>query len=146
MIRSYRQEDTEALAEIWQAASLRAHNFIKDTYWLSKVDEIKNIWLPVAKTLVWEENERPVAFISVIDGECIGGLFVDPVWQGKGIGSRLLTAVQAECSRLRLSVYAKNLSAVSFYARHGFCEELKGVDEETGEEELLMIWQRPLSL
>lgn len=144
MIRPYRKEDAAILTEIWLAASLRAHNFVNEAFWRSKAAEVREVWLPAAETLVWEENSRPAAFVSIIDDEYIGALFVEPSQQGQGIGSELLSFAQNRRKRLRLHVYTKNKCAAAFYVRHGFREEQKGIDENTGEEELLMMWRRPL--
>lgn len=143
MIRPYREEDAVVLTEIWLAASLRAHDFVNDAFWRSRAAEIQEVWLPVAETLVWEENGRPAAFVSIIDNEYIGALFVEPSRQGRGIGSGLLSFVQNGRKSLKLRVYAKNKRAAAFYVRHGFREEQKGIDENTGEEELLMTWRNP---
>lgn len=56
MIRPYRKEDAVVLTEIWLTASLRAHDFVNDAFWRSRAAEIQEVWLPGAKTLVWEEN------------------------------------------------------------------------------------------
>ena len=79
MIRPYREEDAAILTEIWLAASLRAHGFVNEAFWRSRAAEVREVWLPVAETLVWEENGFPVAFVSIIDDEYIGALFVEPV-------------------------------------------------------------------
>lgn len=143
MIRPYRGEDAAVLTEIWLAAGLRAHDFVDGAFWRSKAAEVKDVWLPAAETLVWEEEGRPVAFVSITDNEYVGALFVEPSRQGRGIGARLLASAQTGRKCLRLHVYAKNKRAAAFYVRHGFCEEQKGIDENTGEEELLMTWRNP---
>lgn len=107
MIRPYRKEDAAVLTEIWLAASLRAHDFVNDAFWRSRAAEIQEVWLPAAETLVWEENGRPAAFVSIIDNEYIGALFVEPSRQGRGIGSGLLSFVQNGRKSLKLRVYAK---------------------------------------
>ena len=83
MIRPYREEDAVVLTEIWLTASLRAHDFVNDAFWRSRAAEVREVWLPAAKTLVWEENGRPAAFVSIIDNEYIGALFVEPSRQGR---------------------------------------------------------------
>ena len=71
MIRPYRKEDAAVLTEIWLTASLRAHDFVNDAFWRSGAAEVREVWLPAAETLVWEENGFPVAFVSIIDDEYI---------------------------------------------------------------------------
>lgn len=55
----------------------------------------------------------------------LGLLLLKERWQGRGIGSRVLTEVMAlaagwGCSRLRLGVIESNRPALSFWRRHGF--------------------------
>lgn len=143
MIRPYQKEDADVLTNVWLEASLHAHGFVDRRYWDSKAEEIRSVWLPSARTLVWEESGVAVAFVSLLEDEYIGALFVSPAFQNQGIGSKLLAFLQQELSRLRLQVFTKNISAVSFYQRHGFAEEKRQTDADTGEEELLMLWQQP---
>lgn len=146
MIRPYKKADAEKLTDIWLAASLQAHDFINESYWRSKTEEIRTVWLPAAKTLVWEENGAAIAFVALLEKEYIGALFVEPVLQKCGIGSRLLSALQKEYPLLRLRVFAKNDNAVQFYLRRGFKVDGQQKDNATGEEELLMVWKKEVEL
>ena len=142
MIRPSKKADAERLTDIWLAASLQSHNFINESYWRGKTEEIRTVWLPASKTLVWEENSRIVAFVALLKKEYIGALFVEPALQKCGIGSRLLAALQKEYPLLRLRVFAKNDNAVQFYLHRGFKIDGRQKDGATGEEELLMVWKK----
>ena len=70
----------------------------------------------------------------------IAGIFVDASARAAGIGSQLLDRVKQDRKSLRLSVYKKNTTAVSFYRRRGFQIDKESVDPETSEPEYTMIW------
>jgi len=133
--------DFDALTDIWLQASVQAHNFVDKEYWHSKMSEIRNKWLPAAQTKVWKESGRCLGFISIIDHNYIGALFVDPAFQRRGIGQRLIDAAKQECSCLRLKVFVKNEPAVKFYIRCGFTIQKLQKDAETKEDEYIMQWK-----
>jgi ribosomal protein S18 acetylase RimI-like enzyme len=69
---------------------------------------------------VAEEGGAVVGFSGIKDGE-VTHLYVDPAWQDRGIGTRLLEHAKAESDgRLFLWVFQKNEGARRFYERHGF--------------------------
>ncbi len=49
MIRPFRPDDLEPVLAIWLAASLRAHDFIAPEFWASKLDDMRDIYLPAAQ-------------------------------------------------------------------------------------------------
>ena len=58
-------------------------------------------------------------FIRMEDGEIIK-LFVDPFFQGRGIGAKLLEFAVETHHANRLWALEKNERAIRFYERHGF--------------------------
>ncbi|QXR01339.1 GNAT family N-acetyltransferase [Streptomyces sp. WY228] len=86
-----------------------------------------------------ESNGRVVLGL---DAE-IGGLFVAPEAQGTGMGRRLVEHAAALHGSLTLEVYEKNTRARGFYARMGFVEESRRVDEEYDEVLLKLVRPAP---
>lgn len=99
-IRAYEAADTEDLLAIWFAASIEAHGFIGKTQLREQRVAIEQTYLPNAETWVACEMQKPLGFISLIDA-FVGGLFVSPDHQGRGIGRMLIqhaAAGKAVCS------------------------------------------------
>lgn len=140
MMRNMQIEDINRVMEIWLTASIKSHGFISDKYWQNKLPSVQAQIQSQANTIVWEEKGKIVGFISLIDKSHIGGLYVDPLLQNRGIGSALILTMQQVWPILSVRVYAKNLRAVGFYRRHGFKIIMSEIDSNTGEEILLMYW------
>jgi GNAT superfamily N-acetyltransferase len=67
-------------------------------------------------------------------------LYLDPAWQRRGIGSRLLAEAGAALGpRLSLFCIARNKGARAFYERHGFLVAAMGdgAGTEEGEPDIL---------
>ena len=85
-----------------------------------------------------EEKGIIKGFISVIDKEFIGALFVDNNYQGLGIGSKLIRYVDSIYDELTLTVYKENSRAVSFYKSIGFNILDEQINDDTGSIEYYM--------
>ncbi len=141
-IRPYRPDDAEPLADIWLAASLRAHTFISADYWQRNRARMVSEYLPNSETYVVESPlGHPAGFISLV-GRHIAALFVHPVHQGHGYGSGLLKHAMQLYQELTLNVYADNADAVHFYEYHGFCKVSTQTDTATGAPEHRMRYCR----
>ena len=81
--------------------------------------------------------EHEIALVAVREGAVVGcaravrgadafvirGLLVDPAWQGQGVGSALLKALEAAISapaRIDLTTNTVMEGNVPFYERHGY--------------------------
>lgn len=142
MIVSFSAKDhTRRVMDIWLESSRVAHDFIPMEYWLSTAPLVEREILPKAQTRVFLREGQVEGFLSLIEGDHIGALFVAPECQGQGIGGALMEDCKAERKLLTLAVYKKNCRAVGFYRSRGFTILEERVQEETGEEEYLMAWR-----
>lgn len=137
MIRISQHTDTETIINIWLAASIEAHDFMAPEYWESKVDDMRNVYIPASETYVYEKNGTVKGFISIYENS-IAAIFVNPTLQGNGIGSELIEFVKSKNNELSLSVYKSNTKSISFYKKHGFKEIREQIDEHTNYSEIIM--------
>jgi len=96
-----------------------------------------NIYLPNAETWVLENDGTPVGFIAMIGTE-IGGLFLDPSEQGKGLGRQMVDHVVAIKGPLTVEVFKDNKIGLPFYERYGFVVTGEGVFDASGDETFKM--------
>lgn len=141
MVRKFQTTDLDRVLEIWLEANLQAHGFIPAPYWEGQLETVRTL-LPQAELYVWQDGDSGVMGFIGLNGEHIEGLFVLPAAQSRGIGKALLDRANEVRSRLTLCVYRKNPRAAAFYLREGFRFVGEGVDENTGEAEYRMIWER----
>lgn len=139
MIRKFKETDTEELVDIWYEASVIAHSFIPAEMWEVHKDEVRKRYLPQSETWVAEENGSLCGFIAK-QGNYIGGLFIAPAQQGRGIGTTLMGRVKMDQEILHVGVYKKNIDAQRFYLKNGFRYAGTEVQEETGEIVINMVW------
>ena len=140
MIRTLKEKDVDTVAKIWLETNIKAHDFIVSNYWKEHYEIIKDMFLQ-AEVYVYEIEKEIMGFIG-LDKEYIEGIFVLDQYQKRGIGKALLNHVKAKKEHLSLNVYQKNLNAILFYQREGFCVQYEDVGKNTGEKEYRMVWNR----
>lgn len=141
MIRRFRKEEETKIMTIWTKGNFKAHNFIDREYWIGKFNDVKEQYLYKGDTFVYIEDEEIKGFISLIDDECLGAIFVVEDSQREGIGRRLLNYCRERNHRLTLKVYDKNVDAMLFFTAMGFKRTKISIDDETGEQEIEMEWR-----
>ncbi len=95
-----------------------------------------------SETFLYIEENHIVGFISIVNKNYIGGLFIDIEFQRKGIGRKLIEYVQEQYGDLSLAVYKDNEKAVQFYKNSGFKTMSEQLNEETSKVEYIMKWVR----
>ena len=138
MIRKKKKNDINPVMQIWKNENIKAHKFISKEYWESNYNTVKEVYIPIADSFIYEEKGIIKGFISVIDKEFIGALFVDNNYQGLGIGSKLIGYVDSIYDELTLTVYKDNSRAVSFYKSIGFNILDEQINDDTGSIEYYM--------
>lgn len=84
---------------------------------------------------VFRDEDRPVAMCKLMPQKYrnahivyLGGVAVDPAYQGKGIGGKMMREAIAWCRengyrRIELTVAVENTPAIALYERSGFIRE-----------------------
>ncbi len=140
MIRTAVSSDYPAIVRVWLAASLQAHDFIAAEYWEKMQKSIVRDYLPDSQTFVFVDKRRIKGFISIVDDNHIGALFVTPEYQNRRIGFKLLRHVKRRRGNLSLHVFAKNERALRFYQHCDFKIVREQTEPSTQEKELVMAW------
>ena len=132
MIRPYRIDDTDALVEVWRAATALAHPFLPDTFVQQEAHNLRHIYFPNAESWTCEVGGKAVGFIAML-GDEIGGLFLDPALHGQGLGRKMVDHIRKDRPGLRVEVFARNAVGRRFYHAYGFCEVRRYQHEGSGE-------------
>ena len=128
--------------QIWLHGNLDAHAFIAASFWTEHFEMVHDL-LPQAELYVHEnENTGQIdGFIGLTENH-IEGIFVAKAARSKGIGKALLDYAKSRKPCLTLSVYQKNERALAFYRHEQFVVQSEGIDEDTNEAEIQMLWTR----
>lgn len=138
-LRPYHPLDCEDLLEVWYRSAALAHSFLPAAHFAQERIAIATQYLPKAETWVCEQRDQIVGFVSLLNrvgndagGSEVGGLFVDPDWQGQGIGQALMNQAVALKGTLTVAVFEQNAIGRRFYDRYGFVEIGRTRHPETG--------------
>ena len=142
MIRKFENLDLDAVMQIWLQANLDAHAFIPASFWTDHFEMVRNM-LPQAELYVHEDKDtRQIDGFIGLTGNHIEGIFVAKAARSKGVGKALLDHAKLLKPSLTLNVYQKNERALAFYRREQFAVQSEGIDEDTNEAEIQMLWTR----
>ena len=142
MVRKFETQDLDTVMQIWLHGNLDAHVFIPASFWRGHFEIVRDM-LPQAELYVHEnEATRQIdGFIGLTENH-IEGIFVAESARSKGVGKSLLEYAKSCKPYLTLSVYQKNERALAFYQREQFTVQSEGIDEDTNEAELQMLWSQ----
>lgn len=138
MIRKLENKDVDKIMTIWKESTIKAHDFIDKQYWEDNYETVKNIYLPMSETFLYVDQDNIKGFISIIENEFIGALFIDVNYQGEGSGSKLIDYVTEKYGELKLAVYKDNERAVKFYKNKGFKVIKEQESEDSNFKEYIM--------
>lgn len=140
MIREYAEADSDAIIDVWLAASLAATPFLSQEFLAKEREDIRTTWLPRAETCVFEAEGIVVGFLSLVGNE-VGAIFVHPDYQGHGIGQAMMNRAVGSRGELFLDVFEDNKVGRRFYDRYGFKFEYKHVHEQSGHMQLRLSFK-----
>jgi len=88
------------------------------------------------------QGGRVVGYM-LIDGEHLDHLYVHPEAQGRGVGSTLLHKARSlSPRRIALVTFQRNVSARTFYEKHGFRPlRFTAGENEEGEPDVHYLWE-----
>ena len=138
MIRQLQNKDIDKIMEIWLESTIDAHKFISKEYWNENYNIVKDVYIPMSKTFIYEDNDDIRGFISVINNDFIGALFVEKNYQGQGIGKSLIDYAKNLYDNLSLAVYKENEKALEFYKKMEFKIISENINEDTNCVEYIM--------
>ena len=142
MIRKFETRDLDTVMQICLHGNLDTHAFIAASFWTEHFEMVRDM-LPQAELYVHEdENTRQIDGVIGLTENHIEGIFVAKAARSKGIGRALLDYAKSRKPRLDLSVYQKNERALAFYRHEQFVVQSEGIDEDTNEAEIQMLWTR----
>ena len=142
MIRGFETSDTEQVMAVWLDATKKGHFFVDDSYWEKTAVIVREQYIPVAETYVYEKEGKILGFVSILSEDTIGGLFVDVDKHRCGIGKALVDHVKEKFEFLSVSAFKKNLNARAFYEKQGFVFDYEQTDLNTNELECVYNWKR----
>jgi putative acetyltransferase len=137
MIRDFEASDMNDILNIWLEASIKAHSFVGKEFWESRIDDMREIYIPASDTYVFSDGMTVKGFFS-LDKTTLAAMFVSPNAQGKGIGRRLMDKAKLLRRKLTLCVYRENPKSIQFYRKCGFTIIKERVCVHTGHIEILM--------
>ncbi|NBM19509.1 GNAT family N-acetyltransferase [Streptomyces sp. GC420] len=143
VVRRAAGPDAPAVADVWLrsfTAALpgvrRAHSDGEVRAWF------REVVVPTRETWV-AAVDGSVVGMMVLDHAEIDQLYLDPAWQGRGIGDRLVRlAKERRPAGLTLWTFQVNGRARRFYERHGFVavEHTDGSRNEEREPDVCYVW------
>ena len=142
MLREFNEKDNDDIMKIWRDGNFKAHNFISNEYWSNKYSDVQNNLLKNSYTIIYEEDGKIKAFLSINDDKELWAIFVLEEIQREGIGRILINYVKEKYENLSVKVYEKNINATMFFKAMGFKKVKSQINEFTSENEYIMKWSK----
>jgi GNAT superfamily N-acetyltransferase len=128
-VRLFDEADRPFLRTLYLAARRHNWRWLDGSHW--QLEDFDSIILGET-ILVAEQDGHRIGFAGLLENDnFLHSLFVDPAYQGRGVGSALLTAVQARfTSTGALKCLQENKAAQAFYLQHGWQMIAQGESEQ----------------
>lgn len=129
LIRPGQESDRPFLRTLFLRARKSSWHWISEPQW-----QLEDFDAATRDETVWvaEADGHRLGFASVQpDDNFLHNLFVDPDWQGHGVGRALLLHVQSTfTSTGSLKCLVHNQQALTFYRNHGWRQEAQGISPD----------------
>ena len=63
MIRNLNSKDIDTVMDIWIKSTVKAHHFISKEYWQDNYNTVRDVYIPMSETFVYEDEEGIKGFI-----------------------------------------------------------------------------------
>ncbi len=130
-IRQYKPTDLEHLLRTWELASHVGHPFLSKDFLKSEKRNIPTVYLPSGEAWV-AIVERELVGFTILHGDEVGALFVNPEYHGMGVGFELMNRARELHGQLKVEVFKDNVKGNKFYSRYGFVLKREYRHQETG--------------
>ena len=131
-------DEKDKVISLWYQAALKEYNFLPIDYFKNE-SKILYDNLDLQNILVCEYKDNILGFIGMIDKECISYLYVDTLYQHKGVGTALINELKKDKKVLKVKVF-KESSSVNFFINNAFKIVKEAEDIKTGQKIYYMEW------
>ncbi len=141
-IRKMNSNEAYDVLDLWMRSFTQGHPFIEDNFWEKYYSSVKELYVNEKDTYVYIYNDKIVGFISVAVDGTIRGIYVDPEYHNRRIGTKLAKFVQDMYMGLNMEIYKKNRKALDYATYLGFLIVGANVKEDNGEICYRLSWSR----
>mgnify|MGYP001851549690 FL=1 len=131
-------DEKDKVISLWYQAALNEYNFLPIDYFKNE-SKILYDNLDLQNILVCEYKDDILGFVGMIDKECISYLYVDTLYQHRGIGTALLNELKKNHSILEVKVF-KEANSINFFTDNDFKIVREDEDTKTGQKIYYMKW------
>ena len=132
------EDEKDKVISLWYQAALKEYNFLPIDYFKNE-SKILYDNLDLQNILVCEYKDDILGFVGMIDKECISYLYVDTLYQHKGVGTALINELKKDKKVLKVKVF-KESSSVNFFINNAFKIVKEAEDIKTGQKIYYMEW------
>ena len=94
-IERMKPSQTYEVMDLWLRTTIHSNSFVEENFWETHYDFVKEKYINGKENFVYIIDGKIVAFTGVTEDNRITGLFVDPEYQNKGIGTALINFLKS---------------------------------------------------
>lgn len=133
------EDEKDKIISLWYQSALNEYNFLPLDYF-NKFSKILYDNLDLQNILVCDYENDILGFIGMIDKECISYLYVDVIYQHRGIGTALLNELKNSKNILKVKIFKEARNSVKFFENNGFKIKKEDIDKDTNSAVYYMEW------